>query len=94
MDDRAESRLQIAQQLRPSVVLAVAWRLLTELFRRHHASHDLRLLRSHPGSSMAGRMAMYVDLRGGDLFGCTRLTLNLGGPTGTFEVTSGDGGCL
>lgn len=86
MDDRSESRLQVAQHLRHGVVLAVAWKLLAELFRRYDAVHDLRLLRSHPGISVAGRLTLYVDPHGGSLYQCKQLSLNLGGPTGTFEV--------
>lgn len=73
-------------QHRDCLVLSVAWRLLTELFRRHGASHELRLLRCHPGISMAGQLMLLVDPEPQTILHCTRLILNLGGAVGTYEV--------
>lgn len=82
---------------RPGLVLSVAWRLLTELFRRHGAAQDLRLLRSHPGNSVSGQLKLLINPRGDELNACPQLVLNLGGPVGMFsmyvngvETTAGD----
>ncbi len=76
----------LAKSLRPSVPLAVAWRIVTELFRRHYSSRNLRLLRNHPGSSVNGQLRLLVNPSAGRLADCDQLIMNLGGPTGTFEV--------
>jgi hypothetical protein len=68
------------------LVLSVAWKLLTELVRRHGKTHDLRLLRSHPGTSVAGQLKLLVNPRSEGIHNCTQVALNLGGPVGTFEV--------
>lgn len=75
-------------KLRPGLPLAVGWRVLTELFRRHAHRHDLRLLRNHPGISLAGQLRLLLNPRVGTVTECTQLILNLGGPTGEFEVRS------
>lgn len=71
---------------RHALVLAVAWRLLTELFRRHSAKHDLRLLRTHPGNSHFGQLRLLLNPTVGYVQTCLQLVLNLGGPTGTYVV--------
>lgn len=77
---------QACRSLRPGLTLAASWRVLTELWRRHCGAHDLRLLHTHPGASERGQLCMLVDPRAGQVMDCTRLVLNLGGPTGTYEV--------
>lgn len=77
---------QACRSLRPGLALAASWRVLTELWRRHCGGHDLRLLHTHPGASERGQLCMLVDPRAGQVMDCTRLVLNLGGPTGTYEV--------
>lgn len=61
---------------RHGLVLAVAWRLLTELFRRHLATNDLRLPRTHPGVSHYGQLRLLVNPRVGYVQRCTQLVLN------------------
>ena len=74
---------------RHGLVLAAAWRLLTELFRRHASGHELRLLQAHPGSSRFGQFKLLVNPRVGHVHTSTQLVLNLGGPTGVYEVHVG-----
>jgi hypothetical protein len=77
---------QACRSLRPGLTLAASWRVLTELWRRHCGGHDLRLLHTHPGASERGQLCMLVDPLAGQVMDCTRLVLNLGGPSGTYEV--------
>jgi len=77
---------QACRSLRPGLTLAATWRVLTELWRRHCGAHDLRLLHTHPGASERGQLCMLVDPRAGQVMDCPRLVLNLGGPTGSYEV--------
>ncbi len=74
------------RSLRPGLALAASWRVLTELWRRHCGAHDLQLLHTHPGASERGQLCMLVDPRAGQVMDCPRLALNLGGPTGSYEV--------
>lgn len=71
---------------KPELVLSVAWRLLTELYRRQSADHQFRLMRTHPGISVAGQLRFLVNPREETVHSCTQLALNLGGQTGTYEV--------
>jgi len=71
---------------RHGLVLGVAWRLLTELFRRYSAEHDLRLLLTHPGISQFGQLRLLLKPRARYVESCIQLVLNLGGPTGTYVV--------
>lgn len=80
------TREQACRALRPGLVLAATWRAVTELWRRHHAAHDLRLLQTHPGASERGQLCVLVGASPGRVMDCRRLVFNLGGPTGTFEV--------
>jgi len=73
---------------RHSLVLSVAWRLLTELYRRHSADHHLCLMRVHPGNSQYGQLKLLVNPKVGFVQTCTQLVLNLGGPVGTYELMS------
>lgn len=77
---------QACRSLRPGLTLAATWRVLTELWRRHRGTHDLRLLQMNPGISECGQLCMLVEPRAGRVMDCPRLLLNLGGPTGTYEV--------
>ena len=77
---------QACLSLRPGLTLAATWRVLTELWRRHSAAHDLRLLHTHPGVSQRGQLCMLLNPSVGRVMDCPRLELNLGGPTGTFEI--------
>lgn len=74
------------QALRPALPRAIAWRLLTELQRRHGDRHRQQIVRAHPGNSPEGQLLLMVEPERGRWQGCPRVTLNLGGPTGTFEV--------
>lgn len=82
-DTGAEER---ADKYRHSLVLAVAWRLLTELFRRHATDHELRLIQTHPGTSRFGQLKLLINPRVGHIHTSTQLVLNLRGETGTYEV--------
>ncbi len=79
----------LAKSLRPAVPLAVAWRIVTELYRRHYSADNLRLLRDYPGSSVNGQLRMLVNPSSGGVLRCDQLIMNLGGPTGTFEIQTG-----
>ena len=83
----------LAKSLRPALPLAVAWRIVTELYRRHYSTCNLRLLRHHPGSSVNGQLRMLVNPSAAGVVDCDQLALNLGGPTGTFEVQAGGSCC-
>ena len=83
----------LAKSLRPAVPLAVAWRIVTELYRRHYSACNLRLLRNHPGSSVNGQLRMLVNPSAAGVMDCDQLVLDLGGPTGTFEVQAGGSCC-
>lgn len=76
----------ITTSYKPGLVLSVAWRLLTELYRRHSADHQFRLMRTHPGISVAGQLRLLVNPGEETVHSCTQLVLNLGGQTGTYEV--------
>lgn len=80
------TREQACRALSPGLVLAATWRAVTELWRRHHAAHDLRLLQTHPGASERGQLCVLVGASPGRVMDCRRLVFNLGGPTGTFQV--------
>lgn len=83
------SPAEIPTGYRHGLVLAVAWRLLTELFRRHASDHVLRLLQAHPGSSRFGQFKLLVNPSVGHIHSSTQLVLNLGWPNGSYEVHIG-----
>lgn len=76
----------VCRALRPGLDLAATWRVLTELWRRHARSRDLRLLQTHPGVSERGQWCLLLGPRVGSIVECPRLVLNLGGPVGTYAV--------
>lgn len=69
---------------RVTLVSALAWRVVAELFRRYQRQIDLRVLEVHPGISVRG--ALYVTARSRNGERAAALSLNLGGPSGTYRV--------
>jgi hypothetical protein len=68
-----------------TLVSALAWRVVAELFRWHQRRLDLRVLQAHPGISMRGSLVVTI---GCPLNNSTpALCLDLGGPSGTYTVT-------
>lgn len=49
-------------------------------------SKRLRLLRTHPGASLAGQLRILINPTRETLATCWQVVLNLGGPCGTYEV--------
>lgn len=45
-------------KLRPAILTALAWRVIGEVMRRHHASLDLRVQQFYPGLSPLGIMGL------------------------------------
>lgn len=70
--------------VRVTLVSALAWRVVAELFRRYQGRFDLRVLEVHPGISVRG--ALYVTARSRNGERTAVLSLNLGGPSGTYTV--------
>ena len=79
----------MANPLRFSVLSAITWRVIAELFRRHSAAHPLSIQETHPGISVRGRLHVLLDRDSVELWSWPRVAFNLGGPSGTYEV-SGD----
>lgn len=46
--------------LRYPIRNAIAWRIMTELLRRHHGRHKLRLLILHPSGGLSRQLALYT----------------------------------
>lgn len=69
------------ESLRPVVKFALAWRIASELMRRHHAEHDLRISQYFPGLSPWGVLRLSI----GKAFGNTR-------PDHGVELVVGGGG--
>lgn len=69
---------------RMTVVSALAWRCIAELFRRYGSRCRLKIHQVHPGSSLRGQLVVTA----GDGFepSVPALAFNLGGHSGTFEV--------
>src|SRR5687768_14950129 len=69
---------------RITLVAALAWRVVAELFRRYQARFDLRVLQAHPAISIRGSLV----LTSGSPYpwGKPALWLDLGGPSGTYRV--------
>lgn len=77
--------------MRLSVLNAVVWKAIAELFRRHCAHHRLYLGESHPGSSVRGRLHVRINPPNGTAFGGREVIFNLGGPSGTYDIRDGQG---
>ncbi len=70
---------------RLTLVSALAWRVVAELFRRHRAHHELTMHQDDPGASVRGRLLVTVDLERAGRGPC--LALNLGGGiAGTWQI--------
>lgn len=69
---------------RMTLVSALAWRCIAELFRRYGSRHRLMIHQVHPGSSLRGQLVIIAG--GGTNPGQPALALNLGGDSGTYEV--------
>lgn len=72
------------------LALPVAWRVLTELVRRHGASNSLRIIQTHPGISVDGQLVLLINPRPETMTTCPQIVLNIGGSSGTFEIRVGD----
>jgi hypothetical protein len=46
--------------IRPAIKFALAWRVISELMRRHHAEHDLRVSQFFPGLSPWGVLRLSI----------------------------------
>lgn len=77
---------EISEVVRRRFALPVSWRLFTELVRRHGTTHALRVVQTHPGASVAGQLVLLVNPRPETILDCPQLVLNVGGPTGTYDV--------
>lgn len=71
---------------RASILRALAWQAMTELWRRHSARRSLTVLESHPGTSIEGQLHLLLDWSPSRLMGSTGLVFNIGGPAGTCHV--------
>jgi hypothetical protein len=69
---------------RLTLVSALAWRVIAELFRRYHPAYDLRVMQMHPGISTRGTLELTASRPGRTK--PARLTFNLGGPSGTYCI--------
>lgn len=70
---------------RLTLVSALAWRAVAELFRRHRAHHELTVHQDHPGASVRGRLLVTVGSETAGRAPC--LALNLGGGiAGTWQI--------
>lgn len=74
---------------RLTVLQALAWRLVAELYRRHAAAQTLSLLEMHPGISMWGQLRLIVGPSDARSAEPASITFNFGGPSGTCEVRRG-----
>lgn len=71
---------------RLTVLQAMAWRVVAELYRRHATAQALSLLEMHPGSSMWGQLRLMVGPCDGRSAEPASISFNFGGPSGTCEV--------
>lgn len=69
---------------RITLVSALSWRAIAELFRRYHPAYSLRVTQIHPGISTRGTLELTSVTS--EMTGPARLTFNLGGPSGTYRV--------
>lgn len=73
--------------VRFNLLQALAWRVVAELYRRHAGKRHLRLLETHPGSSMRGQLRLLVSAHTTTAPNKSdELILNLGGPAGTADI--------
>ncbi len=72
--------------MRLSVLNAIVWRIVAEIFRRHAHQHSLYLLESHPGASLRGRLHVRRGTYPAASETDPEIIFNLGGPAGTFEI--------
>ena len=69
-----------------SVIQAAAWKQIAELFRRHAATHGLKLLEQHPGISIRGQLRLLIDPPTTGACRPASITFNFGGPSGTCDI--------
>lgn len=86
LDHGVIGRVSVAQAYRFEVIQAAAWKLMAELFRRHAATQDLRLLELHPGASMRGQIRLMVERSPATDSLPSAVTFSFGGPSGTCDV--------
>lgn len=71
---------------RITLVSALAWRVVAELVRRHHADWHVDVRQIHPGASLRGLLEATWRRRDTPTDSHRRLVLNLGGPSGRWEA--------
>ncbi len=76
---------------RVTLVSALAWRVVAELSRRYQERYDLRVSQVHPGMSIRG--ALYLTTAPATGHEPPALSLDLGGPSGTYTVLRRIDGC-
>jgi len=69
---------------RMTLVSALAWRCIAELFRRYGSRHRLTVHQVHPGSSLRGQLVIIAGGCPGP--GQPALAFNLGSDSGTYDV--------
>lgn len=69
---------------RITLISALSWRAIAELFRRYQPAYDLRVTQVHPGISIRG--ALELEIITSDKAEPAKLSFNLGGPSGTCGV--------
>lgn len=75
---------------RVTLVSALVWRAIAELSRRHAGRYQFRLVQFHPGASVRGVIRMEL-FEPSSQRPATWAEFNLGGPSGTYSVASGEG---
>lgn len=78
--------MSMTETYRFGVIQAVAWKIVAELFRRHAASHALRLVEQHPGISIRGQLRLKIDPSRPGSDEPASITFNFGGPSGTCDL--------
>lgn len=73
---------------RPSILRALAWQVVAELWRRHGARRSFTVLETHPAVSIEGQLRLLLDWTPANAMGSTGLAFNIGGPAGTCHVQS------
>lgn len=77
-------------ELRITVLAALAWRAIAEIARHQHPTHELAIEQFHPGISPRGVIRLALASRSGGNPSAT-FAFELGGPEpGTWRVTAGD----